>query len=175
MATKALVNEIWQRCGGEPDCFTRVFHEESYGEIEPGLYLENPWEDTKHTPADVSAILDEQALSQKEHLRPPPETYDEYALDALKEEVKDYGGVIIPERRYARLKNVQDRLKQLKIELKHAKNQSELIESRLKAQVEESKKEIERLKTPRPRPSYGDTVGSLEEYLKKVKKIRGVY
>jgi len=106
---------------------------------------------------------------------PPPETYDEYALEALRDEVEQFGGVIVPEYRYARLRSVQDRLKQMKTELKRVKNKSELSEARLTAQVEESKKEIERLKTPRPRPSYGDVVGSLEAYLEKVKKIRGVY
>jgi len=105
----------------------------------------------------------------------PPETYDEYALDALREEVEQYGAVVVPEYHYSRLKSVQDRLKNLKKELKHVKNKSELTEARLTTQVEESKKEIERIKKPRLRPSYGETVGSLEEYLKKVKKIRGVY
>ena len=179
MATRTLVYEIYKRLDALEEAgipFTRdIFHEEGFGEIEPGLYLEDPWEDAKHTPADVLAILEEQGLSYKVYVQPPAETYDEYALNALRKEVQEFGGVVVPERRYARLKNVQDRLKQLKTELKHAKNKSELSEARLKAQVEESKKEIERLKTPRPRPSYGDTVDSLEEYLKNVKKIRGVY
>jgi len=108
-------------------------------------------------------------------LTPPPTTYDEYALDALREEVEGLGGVIVPEYHYTRLKSVQERLEKLKKELKHVKNKSEQSEARLTAQIEESKKEIERLKTPLARPSYGDTVGSLEAYLKKVKKIRGVY
>jgi len=108
-------------------------------------------------------------------LTPPPTTYDEYALDALREEVETFGGVIVPEYHYSRLKSVQERLQKLKKELKHAKTRSEMSEARLTAQIKESKKEIERLRAPKPRPTYGDAVGSLETYLKNVKKIRGVY
>jgi len=105
---------------------------------------------------------------------PPPKTYDEIALESLRREVEEFGGVIVPARRWARLRDIEDRVKFLKKELQLQKKRSEREEALLREKLEEAEKEIERLRRRPEKPPYSELVNSLEDYLKKVKRV-GVF
>lgn len=83
-----------------------------------------------------------------------PKTYDKQALESLEQEVREYGGVVMSEYDYNRLKNVETRYTRIRNTLKAMEERLEALsrekELRLKAEEESQrlKRELERAKLP---------------------------